>query len=100
MSDKNRCLSNIMNKKLYIKVKRLFDINANANYININGRLLLLYAAEYRKSKIAVFLFEYGADVDTADDDEYKRILLYWVARSDCSPIIKKLLKKGLRLIV
>jgi ankyrin repeat protein len=60
-----------------MKVKRLLDINANINYIDINGRSLFSYTAKYRKPKIAAFLLEYSADVDAADDDEYKRTLLY-----------------------
>jgi hypothetical protein len=72
-----RYLSNIMNKKLYMKVKRLFDIGVNVNYTDTNSWSLFLYVVEYRKSKIAALLFEYGADVNAADEDEYKRIPLY-----------------------
>jgi ankyrin repeat protein len=81
-----------------MKVKRLLDIDANANYKDINSRSLFLYTAEYRKSKIATLLLEYGADIDIADDDKYKRTPLYWVAKNDYSSIIKELLKKDFKI--
>jgi ankyrin repeat protein len=89
MSDKTRCLSNIVNKKPYVKIKRLLDMGADANYTNTNSTSLLSYTAEYRKPKIGAFFIEYSTDVDAADNDEYKRTPLHWAARSDCSPTIK-----------